>query len=103
MSKATISSQRGFAYMLSALAICAFTLISAQNASAQSSEPTVVQEEGTLHLGAPLDKGDKGKPPSNPPSTPDSGPGTMLAVALAAGAGYWTLRRTSPAEALRSR
>jgi hypothetical protein len=98
MAHANLSFPRGLAFALSVLAVCASMTLGTRNASAQ--EPSVVEEEDTLHLGAPLDKGeDKGKPPSNPPYTPDSGPGTVAALALAAGAGYWTLRRTMPGKA----
>ncbi len=90
---------------LSVLSVLAFAGPAIPYAAAQVDDPT-------LHAGAPedakgVDKGvvvgtdkgtDKGKPPAppqRPPRVPSSGPETYVALALLAGAGYWTYRRST--------
>jgi hypothetical protein len=72
---------------LSVLALQSVPLTSAQ----------YVDANGNLQLdkGDKGDKGDdKGKPPA-PPEVPESGPGTILALALVAVAGFVTYRKAS--------
>ena len=90
---------------LSLLSVFALVTQAAPLTSAQSF-PTdeqiaavAAQGDAVLHSGAPLDYGkgkgiDKGKPAPRPPSVPQTGPDSLFALALIAGAGVWTYRKS---------
>jgi hypothetical protein len=86
--------RNGIASVLMTLSVLALQSVPLASAQYVDANGNLQLDKGAADKG---DKGDdKGKPPA-PPEVPESGPGTILALALVAVAGFVTYRKASHA------